>query len=152
MYACINGHSQLVAHLLRIGVDPNAVDSSENTPIHYASAYGWYHCVQLLLEGGADPNTPNNWKVVYFFTAENTVISPNFLVWKFCGKPQFPHSFGRIARIYAETVFPQNVQIRTLGEITVFYAVCLSVFCFAHSRMEQVLWIRLVFGLAIWLP
>ena len=29
-------------------------------------------------------------------TAKNTVISPNFLVWKFCGKAQFPQSFGRI--------------------------------------------------------
>ena len=29
------------------------------------------------------------------FTAENTAISPNFLVWKFSGKAQFPHSFGR---------------------------------------------------------
>ena len=31
-------------------------------------------------------------------------ISPDFLVWKFCGKAQFPHSFGRIARNYAETM------------------------------------------------
>ena len=38
------------------------------------------------------------------FTAKNTVISPNFLVRKFCGKAQFPNSFGRIARNYAETV------------------------------------------------
>ena len=29
-------------------------------------------------------------------TAKNTVISPNFLVWNFCGKAQFPHSFRRI--------------------------------------------------------
>ena len=33
-------------------------------------------------------------------TAKNTVISPNFLVWEFCGKAQFPH----IAGIYTETV------------------------------------------------
>ena len=26
---------------------------------------------------------------------KNTVISPNILMWKFCGKAQFPHSFGR---------------------------------------------------------
>ena len=26
--------------------------------------------------------------------AKNTVIPPNFLAWKFCGKAQFPHSFG----------------------------------------------------------
>ena len=37
-------------------------------------------------------------------TAENTLISPNFLVWKFCEKTQFPHSFMQIARNYAETV------------------------------------------------
>ena len=29
-------------------------------------------------------------------TPKNTVISPNFLVWKFFGKAQFPHNFGRI--------------------------------------------------------
>ena len=28
-------------------------------------------------------------------TAKKTVISPNFLTWKFCGKEQFPHSFRR---------------------------------------------------------
>ena len=28
------------------------------------------------------------------YTAKNSVISPDFLVWKFCGKVQFPHSFG----------------------------------------------------------
>ena len=56
-------------------------------------------------------------------TAENTVISPNFLVWKFCGKTQFPHSFGRITRKYAETAFPQNFHTRKFGENTVFYAV-----------------------------
>ena len=56
-------------------------------------------------------------------TAKNTVISPNFLVWKFCGKAQFPHSFGRFARNYAETVFPQDFHTRKLDEITVFFAV-----------------------------
>ena len=29
-------------------------------------------------------------------TAKKTVISPNFLVWKFCGKEQLLHIFGRI--------------------------------------------------------
>ena len=35
-------------------------------------------------------------------TAKNSVISLNFLVWKFCEKAQFPHSFGRFARNDAE--------------------------------------------------
>ena len=29
------------------------------------------------------------------YTAKNSIISPNFLVWQFCGKAQFPQSFGR---------------------------------------------------------
>ena len=41
-------------------------------------------------------------------TAQNIVISPNSLVWKFCGKEQCPHNFGRNARNSAETVpFPK---------------------------------------------
>ena len=37
-----------------------------------------------------------------FDTAKITVISPNFLVWEFCEKTQFPHIFGRIAGNSAE--------------------------------------------------
>ena len=43
----------------------------------------------------------------------------NFLVRKFCGKAQFPHSFERMAQNYVETV----LHTRKLGEIKVFYAV-----------------------------
>ena len=35
---------------------------------------------------------------------KNAVISPNFLVWKFCGKAQFPLSFRRLAQNYVETM------------------------------------------------
>ena len=51
-------------------------------------------------------------------TAYNTVTSPKFLVWKFCGKAQFSHSFGRFARNYAETAFPQNFITRKLWYFT----------------------------------
>ena len=33
--------------------------------------------------------------LVLIASAKNTVISPNFLMWKFCGRAQFPHSFGQ---------------------------------------------------------
>ena len=35
--------------------------------------------------------------VAVTYTAKNTVISPDFLVWKFWGKEQFPHTFGQFA-------------------------------------------------------
>ena len=48
-------------------------------------------------------------------TATNTVITPNFLVWKFCGKAQFPHCFGRFARNYRKlclsTKFFRSIQM-----------------------------------------
>ena len=31
-------------------------------------------------------------RVAHTYTAENTVISPNFLMWKFCGKVQSPRN------------------------------------------------------------
>ena len=63
MYAVKNGHSAVVAYLLRIGVNPCSVDTSGNTPIHYAAAYGWLHCLKMLIKAGADPNAANQWKV-----------------------------------------------------------------------------------------
>ena len=40
---------------------------------------------------------------------KNTVISPEFLVWKFCRKAQFRHSSGRIAQNYAESLLFQKI-------------------------------------------
>ena len=62
------------------------------------------------------------WKNNFNTTAKNAINSPNFLVWKFSGKTQFPHSFGKLCRKYA---FPQNFHPRKLVEITVFFSVYL---------------------------
>ena len=50
-----------------------------------------------------------NEKRKVFNTAQNTKILPNFLVWKFCGKAQFPQSFGQIAWNSTETVHFQKI-------------------------------------------
>ena len=43
---------------------------------------------------------------------------------QFCGKAQFPYSFGWLTQNYAENcVFPQNVHTRKLGETKVSYPV-----------------------------
>ena len=60
-------------------------------------------------------------------SAKNIVISPDFLVWKFCGNAQFPHSFGN------SCAFLQNFHTRKSGEITIFfpvlnYAICRGFF------------------------
>ena len=39
-----------------------------------------------------------------FPTAQNNEISPNFLVWKFCGNAKFPQNFRRIAQNSAENL------------------------------------------------
>ncbi|XP_013787560.2 serine/threonine-protein phosphatase 6 regulatory ankyrin repeat subunit B-like, partial [Limulus polyphemus] len=69
-HAIINGHAHVASYLLRIGADPNTKDSSGNTLVHYAAAYGWYFCLKLLVvEAKADPNLPNDWKLTPFAVA-----------------------------------------------------------------------------------
>ena len=48
------------------------------------------------------------------------------MVWKFCGKAKFPHSFG---------AFPQNFHTVKLSEITVFYVVL----AIEEKRVNQII-------------
>ena len=54
-----------------------------------------------------------------------------FLVWKFCGKTQFPHF------LCGNCAFPQNFHTRKLGEITAFYAVLLAICISFHSSLVK---------------
>ena len=55
------------------------------------------------------------------FIAQNTEISPNFLLWKLRGNTQSRLSFARSFVIL--WTFPQNPHTRKLGKISVFYTV-----------------------------
>ena len=57
------GHAHIVSYLLRLGDNHLAKDSSGNTLVHYAAAYGWYFNFKLLMEAGCCPNEPNQWKM-----------------------------------------------------------------------------------------
>lgn len=61
IHAVMNGAAKVVSYLLHKGADPETADSSDNRCIHYAVAYGWYHCLVLLVEAGASLNSVNNW-------------------------------------------------------------------------------------------
>ena len=67
--------NQLFSHRLSIGI------------------YGYTKCALKLWKNKKEQ-----------ITAKNTIMSPNFLVWEFCGKAQFPHSFGQMTRNYVETM------------------------------------------------
>jgi len=49
--------------LLNAGADPNSADDSGNTVTHYAAAFGWLSCVDLLKEAGADMSVANAMKL-----------------------------------------------------------------------------------------
>ena len=49
--------------LLRKGALWNEPDSSGNTPLHYAAAYGWYECIKELIKAGANINANSSWKI-----------------------------------------------------------------------------------------
>ncbi|GAB6020532.1 hypothetical protein CHUAL_003215 [Chamberlinius hualienensis] len=62
-YAVMNGHAHIASHLLRMGCDPSTADSSGNSLLHYAVAYGWWFCIKLLLDAGAILNCCNDWMI-----------------------------------------------------------------------------------------
>ena len=60
--ACRNGHAKIAALLIKHNADLEACDTSGNTALHYAAAYGWTECVEVLVRYGANPNPENAWK------------------------------------------------------------------------------------------
>ncbi|VDM79168.1 unnamed protein product [Strongylus vulgaris] len=63
-HAIINGQEHCAAMLLSKGADFLKGDSSNNTPAHYAAAYGWLDCLKLL--ANIDPSClkqENDWKL-----------------------------------------------------------------------------------------
>ena len=59
----MNGAASVASFLLRKGLDPDGADTSGNANLHYACAYGWYHCAKLLIDAGADVNVANEWRL-----------------------------------------------------------------------------------------
>ena len=63
-HAVLNGQQHTAAFLLSMGTDLLKGDSSGNTSAHYAAAYGWLNCLQLLAD--VDPeclSQENDWKL-----------------------------------------------------------------------------------------
>ena len=54
-------------YIIYSGADFADPDSSDNYPLHYAAAYGFDECIDLLIKAGANPNVKNTWKVKIFF-------------------------------------------------------------------------------------
>lgn len=62
-HAVQNGHLKIVNILLQKGALYNKGDSSGNSPLHYAAAYGYYEMIDLLVTAGADINSVNSWNM-----------------------------------------------------------------------------------------
>lgn len=61
--AARNGHPEVIAYLLKHNADPELPDTSGNSPLHYAAAYGWTSCLKVLLRLGRVSAAPeNSWK------------------------------------------------------------------------------------------
>ncbi|RNA01264.1 poly(ADP-ribose) polymerase pme-5-like [Brachionus plicatilis] len=69
IHAAMTGSAKILSYLLRAGSSPNVQDSSGNSPLHYACAYGWYFSAKSLVEAGANINLNNDWKLSAFGVA-----------------------------------------------------------------------------------
>lgn len=45
LMACRNGNLKIAALLIKYNADIDLPDSSGNTPLHHAAAYGWLECL-----------------------------------------------------------------------------------------------------------
>ncbi|VDM38359.1 unnamed protein product [Toxocara canis] len=59
-HAVLNGQNHVVAMLLRRGASASLPDSSGNTPAHYAAAYGWLECLEMLAKADSSCLDKNN--------------------------------------------------------------------------------------------
>ena len=76
-----------------------------------------------------------SWSLI---SMENTLILPNFLVWKFCRKAQHQHSFGWIAQNYAETVPFRKIPIpgnQMKLRCYLKYNICGKFFSYSYSSL-----------------
>jgi ankyrin repeat protein len=69
IHAAMCGHVRPLSHLLNMGANPNVVDSSGNSCLHYACAYGWYYAMRAILDAGGHVNVANDWKLTPFGVA-----------------------------------------------------------------------------------
>ena len=60
-HAVMNGSTSVASYLIAKGASTSKPDSSENTILHYACAYGWFACMQLVVKAGAPLNHANVW-------------------------------------------------------------------------------------------
>ena len=61
--AARDGNTRIVALLIQHRANPDLADTSLNSPLHYAAAYGWLETIELLQKYAAEPNSPENaWK------------------------------------------------------------------------------------------
>jgi ankyrin repeat protein len=58
-----NGNLKVASYLLSKGAEFNGADSSGNSAVHYAAAYGFSDCIDVLVQAGADQNAVNTWKL-----------------------------------------------------------------------------------------
>ena len=60
--ACIRGHTTIARLLIDNGADPDCKDFDENTPLHYASEFGNFECIILLIkEANSNPYIKNKY-------------------------------------------------------------------------------------------
>jgi ankyrin repeat protein len=63
MMAVRNGNVDIASLLLMKGSEFNLTDSSKNSCVHYAAAYGFPECIDLLILAAADQNAKNSWNL-----------------------------------------------------------------------------------------
>ena len=60
-YAVMNGYQNVMSLLISNGANPTVLDNWGNSLVHYASSYGWTHCLTMLIDIGMSLSSPLNY-------------------------------------------------------------------------------------------
>ena len=83
-FALLNGHSNVLKQLLAAGAEINKGGYLNQTALHHAVVAAQLHCLQLLLDHGANPNAVSTEHHTSLFCSLLHVNTTNkdFLTWK----------------------------------------------------------------------
>ena len=89
----------------------------------------------------------------FSFAAKNTIISPNFLVWKFCGKAQFPQqeirwNYDFFGSVYSLVIKPFDAAVKFQYPMKMSKKQMPSN-NFRRYRTRPVAWNRLIYSVII---
>ena len=115
-FASLNGHSSVLEQLLDAGAQINKAGYLNQTALHHAVWATQLHCLQVLLDRGADPNAVSSEHHTALFCSLLRVTTTNedFLTWKALVRANTDLEIEGSVNYYSECMLCTHLQLAIL--------------------------------------